>query len=128
MMTDRWTWRVVHYEKEDGVCPVREFLDELDRKDRQKVLAAIDLLGEEGPNLRRPYADTLADGIHELRVRVSTLQYRVLYFFFDRRDIVLTNGFRKTGARVPKQEIQRACAYRDDWLGRQDEDAQTVSQ
>jgi len=49
-------WRVVHYETADGTCPVREFLDGLTAKERAKVLAAIDLLEEEGPNLHRPYS------------------------------------------------------------------------
>jgi phage-related protein len=115
-------WNVQHYETEDGGCPVRDFLDGLNQKERQKALAAIDLLEEEGPNLHRPYADTLEDGIHELRVRISTLRYRIFYFFCNRYDIVLTHGFKKKVAQVPKTEIRRASRYRDDWLRRQSED------
>lgn len=125
-MTGSRRWRVVDYTTEDGACPVQELLDGLRRKERQKALAAIDLLEDEGSDLRRPYADTLMDGIHELRVRVSTLQYRILYFFFDRCDIVLTHGFRKTGERVPQTELRRARRCKDDWSKRQSEDAQAV--
>jgi phage-related protein len=116
-------WRVVHYESEDGVCPVVEFLDGLTQKERVKALAAIDLLEEEGPNLRRPHADYLKDDIYELRVRVSRVRYRVLYFFCNRRDIVLTHGFKKKVARVPETEIKRARKCREDWLGRDHEDS-----
>jgi len=116
-------WRVVHYETEDGACPVGEFLDGLNRKDRAKVLAAIDLLEEEGPNLHRPYADFLKDRIYELRVRVSRIRYRILYFFCNRTDIVLTHGFKKRVKKVPETEIERARGYKEDWLRRKDADS-----
>jgi len=72
MMTLRRIWRVIYYETQSGACPVARFLDGLERRARAKTLAAIDLLDEEGAELRRPYADYLRDGIYELRVRVST--------------------------------------------------------
>ena len=121
-MPSNLDWRVVHYETVDGACPIEKFLDGLTTKERAKALAAIDLLEEEGPDLHRPYADTLKDGIHELRVRVSRLRYRVFYFFCNRQDIVLTHGFKKKVSRVPEREIKRACRYREDWLGRNHED------
>jgi hypothetical protein len=111
-------WKVVFYETEDGNCPVEEFLDGLDRKEKAKVLAAIDLLEEEGPSLRRPYADLLKDGIHELRVHVSKVRYRILYFFCDRTDIILTHGFKKKIGKVSEIEISRAKKCRADWIGR----------
>jgi len=122
-MSRRRRWRVFHYERKSGECPVREFLDTLGVKERAKVLAAVDLLEEEGPNLHRPYADYLRDGIHELRVRVSRVRYRVLYFFWKRGDIVLTHGITKKTRRVPETEIDRAARCREDWLRRHDEDA-----
>jgi len=86
MPTDS-AWQVVYYEREDGKCPVVNFLDGLNRQERAKALAAIDLLEEEGPNLRRPYADYLKD---------------------DGQNIVLTHGFKKKVRQVPQTEINRA--------------------
>jgi len=107
MPTDS-AWQVVYYEREDGKCPVVNFLDGLNRQERAKALAAIDLLEEEGPNLRRPYADYLKDDIYELRVRVSKVRYRIFYFFHDGQNIVLTHGFKKKVRQVPQTEINRA--------------------
>ena len=118
MMAFSWGWRVVHYETRSGRCPIREFIDKLNRKERAKVLARIDLLEEEGPKLRRPYAGYLRDDIYELRVRISRIQYRVLYFFWSGTDIVLTHGIKKKVKRVPENEIDRAVRYREDWLMR----------
>ncbi len=121
-------WRVVHYETQDGRCPITEFLDELRQNERARVLAQIDLLQEKGPDLRRPYADSLKDGIYELRVRVSRIRYRVLYFFCDRTDIVLTHGFKKKVKKVPVIEIKRAKRYKADWTRKNNEDSSGISQ
>jgi phage-related protein len=126
-MPNNRQWRVVHYETANGARPVEEFLDGLTRRERAKALAVIDLLEEEGPDLRRPYADTLKDGIHELRIRVSRVRLRVFYFFCEGQDIVLTHGFKKKVSRVPESQIRRACRCRDDWVRRGHEDAQRVS-
>jgi phage-related protein len=126
MMTLRRRWRVIYYETQSGACPVARFLDGLERRARATALAAIDLLEEEGAELRRPYADYLRDGIYELRVRVSTTRYRVLYFFCDRMDIVLAHAIVKESARVPKAEIDRAIRCMEDWIGRRHEDPQGV--
>jgi phage-related protein len=82
------------------------------------MFAHIQLLQEQGILLQRPYADFLRDNIHELRVRFSQTQYRVLYFFFSRDQIVLTHGFQKESQKVSETEIDRAIRYRSDWLTR----------
>jgi len=111
-------WQVVFYEDLRGRCPAREFLASLPTKDRAKVAAWIDLLEEKGPRLGRPYVAKLEAGIYELRVRVSTLRYRILYFFWTGQRIVLTHGFVKKRGPVPASEIERAKRYRQDWLER----------
>lgn len=90
-------------------------------RDQAKILALISYLQDQGPTLPRPYADLLEDGIHELRVRLSGDQFRVLYFFYYRRFIVLTHAFVKVTTKVPKAEIQKAKKYRSDFLSRFEE-------
>lgn len=63
--------------------------------------------------LGRPHADYLRDGIHELRVRHSHVNYRILYFFCN-DDIVLSHGFTKE-REVPDAEIDRALRRRIDF-------------
>jgi hypothetical protein len=46
-----------------------EILDGLDKKSRAKVAANLSLLEEEGPHLKRPYADVVRGKIRELRIR-----------------------------------------------------------
>jgi hypothetical protein len=111
-------WRVLYYSKKDGSMPVMEYIDNLSLKEQEKTLALIELLEEKGPNLPRPYADLLEDGIHELRIKLTGTQVRFLYFFCYRDIIVLTNVFDKHSAKVPKTEISIAKENRVDFINR----------
>jgi len=68
--------------------------------------------------LPRPYADLLEDGIHELRIKLTGTQVRILYFFCYRNTIVLTNVFDKHSDKVPKKQIKLAKENRNDFLTR----------
>lgn len=111
-------WEVIYYETEDHKCPIMEFIDSRKKRNQAKVLSYVSLLQDNGPNLTRPYADLLEEGIHELRVKLSGEQTRILYFFCFRNLIVLTHAFIKTTNKVPKAEIKKAKKYRDDFLKR----------
>ncbi len=54
------------YHKENGDCPVDDFLESLDTKMRAKVLGAVALLEANGPQLREPYSKFIGDGIFEI--------------------------------------------------------------
>ena len=79
------------------------------------------VLEEQGPQLPRPYADILIDGIHELRVKLSVDQVRILYFFCYKNFIVLTNWFTKNTEKVPIHEIEKAKKLRNDFIQRNNE-------
>lgn len=70
--------------------------------------ARLELLAEEGHQLRRPAADYLRDDIYELRARAQGVQYRMLYFFHGRTAVVISHGLTKQQAVVPPIEIERA--------------------
>lgn len=116
-------WKILFYRSSDGKCPVTVFLSKLKQKERAKVVAWIGLLQDHGINLHRPFADILKDGIHELRMKITGDQIRVLYFFCYKDIIVLTHDFTKISERVPEKEIVRAHMYRQDFLQRYNEDS-----
>lgn len=87
-----------------------EWLQELHETNARAFLkcrAAITRLALLGHELRRPEADYLRDGIHELRIRVGSVNYRLLYFFHGRTISVLAHGLTKE-ADVPATDINRA--------------------
>lgn len=109
------------YDKPDGSEPVKEFLLSVDLKMRAKIFRTIDLLAENGTALRMPYSEHLEDGIFEIRVKSGSDISRVLYFFVIGRKIVLTNGFVKKTQKTPKNEIELAKKYRNEFLNREKE-------
>ena len=102
------------FRRERGDEPVREFLKSLPKAARIEAGAALTDLEEYGPELRRPGADYLRDGIYELRFTSAKVNYRILYFF-DGPEVVLTNAFVKKVQKVPKAEIERAMRRRKEW-------------
>lgn len=111
-------FEIVFYEKDNGNCPVKEFMDSLDVKMRAKMIALLELLEEKGNQLGEPYSKKLEDGIFELRCRVGNNSTRVLYFFYFEGKIVLTNGFVKKTNKTPRSEIRIAKKRRTDFRER----------
>ncbi len=113
-------FEVVFYEKPDGSEPVKEFLLSVDNKMRARLLRIIGLLAQNGTALRMPYSEYLVDGIFEIRAKVGSDISRVLYFFVVGKKIVLTNGFVKKTQKTPKNEIELAKKYRNEFLSREE--------
>lgn len=74
----------------------------LSKPEQIDVLAYVKLLGIKGPELSRPYADTLegtkrVNNLKELRVQHKGKPYRVFFAFDPLRQAVLLCGGDKTG-------------------------------
>ncbi len=102
----------------DGSVPFDEWLATLTRPSKTQNLAAagrlkvaVRRLATEGHELRRPTSAPLRDGIHELRVEVRNINFRVLYFFAGSGVAVLAHGCTKEG-NVEKADVERAVARR----------------
>jgi hypothetical protein len=116
--------------------PSSDWIDGLVPKARLKIVVRLERLRELGHELRRPEADLLRDNIHELRISLNHVQYRILYAFHTevqtvpgaeakiikkgsakkgrgeeltahRTIAVVAHGITKEG-RVPDEEINRA--------------------
>jgi phage-related protein len=74
--------QVVFFRESDGTVPILDWFDALPTKALDKCRVKIERLQALGHELRRPEADFLRDGIYELRVRLGTVNYRMLYFFY----------------------------------------------
>ena len=101
---------VIMFQESDGTVPLIEWLDKLPEKVQDKCLVKIQRLEEQGYELRRPEADSLRDGIHELRVAFRRMQYRMLYFFHGQQAII-SHGLHKESV-VPSKQIDLAIERR----------------
>jgi phage-related protein len=99
--------KVVFYREADGAVPVLDWFDALPTKAQDKCRVKIQRLAELGHELRRPEADLLRDGIHELRVGLHHVNYRILYFFHRRDAAILAHGLTKQDS-VPEMAIETA--------------------
>lgn len=111
-------FEVEFYVKEDGKCPFMEFYYSMNKKLRAKTLRGIQLLENNGSELREPYSKMLDDGIFELRTKQGSDISRVLYFFIVGHKIILTNGYIKKTQKTDKRQIDLAKRYREDYIKR----------
>lgn len=114
-------WNIIYYEQNQE-SEVFDFVESQKNSNKAKLLSWLSILEEKGPLLPRPYADILDDGIHELRIKLSGKQVRILYFFCFKDFIILTNCFNKKTNKVPKKEIAKAKMFRDDFLTKYNEE------
>jgi phage-related protein len=98
---------VLLYREGDDV-PILSWLESIPMRARDDCLARLRLLEQFGHSLRRPHAEYLRDGIHELRAKREGVNYRMLYFFHGRHAVVISHGIVKQRALVPPAEID--CA------------------
>jgi putative component of toxin-antitoxin plasmid stabilization module len=102
--------RLLFFQDAEGFSPAWEWLKELRTRNPKayaKCAVRIRRLAEMGHELRRPEADLLRDGIYELRARLGTVNYRILYFFHGRDVAVLANAITKENE-IPATDINRA--------------------
>ena len=103
------------FRDKDTTVPLLDWFDELPQKVVVKCRVRLERLQELGHELRRPDADLLRDGIHELRVSYQGVNYRILYFFHGNVAAVVSHGIVKERA-VPPIEIERAIRRRQLYL------------
>jgi phage-related protein len=107
--------RIVFYQDDDEAVPLLEWFGQLPMKAVVKCRVKLERLQELGHELRRPEADYLRDGIYELRVRIGSVNYRMLYFFHENTAAVVSHGLTKE-KQVPPKEIDRAVAARSRFI------------
>jgi len=112
--------RLLFFQDAEGTPPVWEWLKDLRMKNPKayaKCVVRVRRLAELGHELRRPEADLLQDGIYELRARLGSVNYRILYFFHGRNVAVLSHAITKENE-IPTVEISRALARKRAFMAR----------
>jgi phage-related protein len=107
---------VLFYQDDKSSVPVLEWLDSLPRKVQNKCYVRIERLEELGHELRRPESDLVEQGIHELRIRFQSVNYRMLYAFHEKAAVLL-HGLTKEkeiGAGDLKIALSRLNEFRKD--------------
>jgi hypothetical protein len=78
-----------------------EWFSQLSEHDKEIILVKVHLLREFGPELSRPYADTLhgskTSNMKELRARTNGHTFRIAYYFNKKRQGIILAGGDKNG-------------------------------
>lgn len=101
--------------REPGIsdCPATAFLDDLKSTmpaAYKSIVGVIRLHANQGPLRNEQKSRLLRDGIYEFKSRQGA---RILWFYGQRGQTVLTHGFKKGVSLDP--EIKRARDLRSDW-------------
>jgi len=111
-------YKIRFYKTENGKDLMDEFLEKQPIKVQSKMRRYLSLLSKGELPFRRPYIDTLRNGIKELRVIYAGNQYRSLFYFFLKDYLMFTHGFTKKTNKVPEEEIERAIRIKNDFENR----------
>lgn len=107
-MTTGSDWTVEFYVDESGRSPVEAFLESLDQRTQARFLWSIDQLRVRNVMAREPLVRHVEGDLWELREESRTNIYRLIYFFYTGRRIVLLHGFQKKTQRTPRPELETA--------------------
>ncbi len=99
--------QIVIFKESDGSVPLRDWMNAIPQKAKEKCIVKVDRLKMSGYELRRPDCDMLQAGIYELRARHNNVHYRILYAFCGKNIVLLSHGCTKID-KVPEKEITRA--------------------
>src|SRR6266516_2930917 len=116
-MKDEWT--IEYYVDESGHVPVQVFLGSLDKETYARFLWSLEKVRVSNVRAREPLVRHLEGKIWEIREESNTNIYRVLYFFFRSKRIVLLHGFTKKTQKPPHEELNVALRRLAQFLGQE---------
>ena len=103
-------WEVNYFKDADGSYPVKDFLDAIDASASAKFFRCFGLLEEYGIQVREPYVKSLTghSKLKEIRVKAAPNIYRIIYFIYSGRQIILLHGFVKKTQKTHPRDIDLA--------------------
>jgi phage-related protein len=108
-MNDKNEWQIIFYTDEQGKSPVEDFLSELAQTDKKTVarfIWSLDQLKERNVHVREPLVRQIEGKLWEVREESNTNIFRIMYFFYTGKKIILLHGFQKKTQKTPKKEIE----------------------
>lgn len=111
------------YERPNGHDEFAEWLKDLPRKDKVKILKTIYDTENNGLLVAQRMSwvkkiDT-EKNLYEVRSKVASNIQRAMYFHVEGARYVITHGFTKKTQKTPKTEIKRALQIRKEWENEQ---------
>ena len=87
---------------------ILEYIDNLNEPQKAKILKYIEFLRINEGVLYEPYSKHIKGKIRELRIDFGKNKYRIFYFTFIKKTIILLHAFLKHTPKTPESEIKIA--------------------
>lgn len=88
--------------------PVKDFLEDLQAKERAKVVRNLKLLKKFGFGIGGTFVEPLGNGLFSLKTRYAGVFIRLLFCTLSDNRIMILSGFKKKTNKIPKREINLA--------------------
>ncbi len=113
-------WHITLYTTTDNRCPIEGFISDLPERVQARFAHVFELLEGFGLQVGEPFVKNIhgVRKLAEIRVKVSSNSYRVLFFTHTGRKFVLLHGFTKKTQKIPTREIRLAKQRMRDYLDR----------
>jgi len=99
-----------------GRSPVKDYIQNLEVKRRSKIYKYICYLRDSGGYLDEPYTRHIQGKVRELRIDFAHSRYRIFYFTFIEKNIILLHVFLKKTNETPNREIAIAINNYNDYI------------
>lgn len=100
------SWQVDFFKNNRGDSPVEEFIKQQDEITYAKIIHSVDLVKNNGIQLRPPYVKKIRNNVWELRISGKNA-VRILYCIFNNKFYFL-HAFKKKTNKTPLKEIKIA--------------------
>lgn len=112
------------YRRINGHDEFAEFYQELPKKDRQKLVALIQIIEEQGlaTAVKMKWVKKLDINLYEIKSKVASNIQRGLYFHDEGTQYVITHGFTKKTQKTPSKEIKHAQDIRSEYYQRKEDE------
>ena len=112
--------KVIYYEDNRGIKPVKQLISAFDGKTRGKILTRLEFLEIHWHEMRRPFIDKIDKDLYELRVQFAWNNIRIIYAYMFGDYIVLLHGLQKKTKRIKEGDKLKAINRMTDFQNRYD--------
>ena len=97
-------YRIYYFKNKKGAEPVRDYINSFTLKIQAKIYKFLDVLERKNINMPFPFSSHIKDKIFELRIQHGSNRYRIFYFIYNKR-IILLHGIVKKTEKIPPAEL-----------------------
>lgn len=100
--------KIFFYVKTNHRCPVKDFIEKLESRDKAKVLACLKNIEELGFDCPRVEFRQMDQRLWEIKIRSGSSGFRIFYVSLKNNILVLLHAYKKQSQKAPQKELDLA--------------------